>query len=674
MMNDKTLKALPGPVCDIVLKGGITSGIVYPLALVRLAEKYRFSCIGGTSAGAIAAAACAAAEYGRRNGRDGFARLKVLPGEMGTKLITMFQPTPNLKPVYEIFIAALNAKSKPGALLAGSWAAITGYSGRAIAGIVPGAALIIAALGSNNLAALVLGALLALLGLIGAIGWSLARAMLTELKENDYGLCPGIQQPGSKDEGFTDWLARLIDEAAGGERSDKAANSRKTNDPLTFGDLANVKDEGAPIKLAMMTTSLMEMRPYTLPILSARELKAQAQSTPEQPQVAQPRTGEKAIHNIFIFERGEWAKLFPTRVVDYLVANCDPFKQQHGEVGEFYYFPDQTHLPLVVAARMSLSFPGLICAVPLWRRDFTLKDDLKTQLQRCLFSDGGLSSNFPIHFFDHLLPNRPTFAITLDEYDERRNTTRDENDEGRKTARVWFPLTADSGSLIPVAPFAGLTGFLMRLIDSAKNWPDSLQSVLPGYRERIVHVSLKPEEGGLNLTMDPTTIDRLAGYGKDAGDKLCGFDLNLHRWRRFLVAMARMEETLDEVADAYFEAKGAWSISPISSPATDKPQKIANRRAQIITSRRSQSLRPCSLAGRSSQSSAGNGSRGRESAMATSRSRRRTFASPLSRSSPHPGYSQPRVWRKPAWQPQGRRTGAREAGTSVDAARMWAAR
>jgi Patatin-like phospholipase len=298
------------------------------------------------------------------------------------------------------------------------------------------------------------------------------------------------------------------------------------------------------------------MRPYTLPILSARELKAQAQSTPEQPQVAQRRTGEKGIHNIFIFERGEWAKLFPTRVVDYLVANCDPFKQQHGEVGEFYYFPDQTHLPLVVAVRMSLSFPGLICAVPLWRRDFTLKDDLKTQLQRCLFSDGGLSSNFPIHFFDHLLPNRPTFAITLDEYDERRNTTRDENDEGRKTARVWFPLTADSGSLIPVVPFAGLTGFLMRLIDSAKNWPDSLQSVLPGYRERIVHVSLTSEEGGLNLTMDPTTIDRLAGYGKDAGDKLCGFDLNLHRWRRFLVAMARMEETLDEVADAYFEAKG----------------------------------------------------------------------------------------------------------------------
>jgi len=45
------------PTCDIVMKGGITSGVVYPLALVELAKTYRFSNIGGTSARAIAAAA-----------------------------------------------------------------------------------------------------------------------------------------------------------------------------------------------------------------------------------------------------------------------------------------------------------------------------------------------------------------------------------------------------------------------------------------------------------------------------------------------------------------------------------------------------------------------------------------------------------------------------------------
>ncbi|HEY7819119.1 MAG TPA: patatin-like phospholipase family protein, partial [Vicinamibacteria bacterium] len=54
--------------CDIIMKGGITSGIVYPKAVCRLALEYRFRAIGGTSAGAIAAAATAAAEYGRLKG------------------------------------------------------------------------------------------------------------------------------------------------------------------------------------------------------------------------------------------------------------------------------------------------------------------------------------------------------------------------------------------------------------------------------------------------------------------------------------------------------------------------------------------------------------------------------------------------------------------------------
>ena len=51
--------------CDLVMKGGITSGVVFPKAIAKLATRYRFCNIGGTSAGAIAAAAAAAAEYRR---------------------------------------------------------------------------------------------------------------------------------------------------------------------------------------------------------------------------------------------------------------------------------------------------------------------------------------------------------------------------------------------------------------------------------------------------------------------------------------------------------------------------------------------------------------------------------------------------------------------------------
>ena len=165
-MNDKPLPKL---VCDIVLKGGITSGIVYPLALVKLAEKYRFSCIGGTSAGAIAAAVCAAAEYGRRKGYNGFEDVGTLPDEMGTKLITLFQPTPGLKPVYDIFLAALKAKSKLGVLSGCAWAALAGYKWWAMAGIAPGVAIIIAALACKSPAAVVFGVLVALIGLVVAV-------------------------------------------------------------------------------------------------------------------------------------------------------------------------------------------------------------------------------------------------------------------------------------------------------------------------------------------------------------------------------------------------------------------------------------------------------------------------------------------------------------------------
>src|SRR5438874_11437292 len=74
----------PAQECGIVMKGGITSGVVYPLAACELAKSYRFRRVGGTSAGAIAAAATAAAEYGRWRGTGGgFASLEALPGWLG---------------------------------------------------------------------------------------------------------------------------------------------------------------------------------------------------------------------------------------------------------------------------------------------------------------------------------------------------------------------------------------------------------------------------------------------------------------------------------------------------------------------------------------------------------------------------------------------------------------
>ena len=162
------------PSCDIVLKGGITSGVVYPLAIASLAEKYRFSNIGGTSAGAIAAAAAAAAEYGRGTENAGFDRLTKIPGEVGPNLLSMFQPTPVLKPLFDIFIAALKAKTKTGRAIAIIWTAVSGYWLCPLLGFLPGGIAIAVALASRGGSGFVaLGMLLALLAVLPALpgGW-----------------------------------------------------------------------------------------------------------------------------------------------------------------------------------------------------------------------------------------------------------------------------------------------------------------------------------------------------------------------------------------------------------------------------------------------------------------------------------------------------------------------
>ena len=71
---------MPEPFCDIVMKGGITSGIVYPPAIKVISDRFTFRNIGGTSAGAIAAAMTAAAEYRRCKGDGGGFTLGLIPG------------------------------------------------------------------------------------------------------------------------------------------------------------------------------------------------------------------------------------------------------------------------------------------------------------------------------------------------------------------------------------------------------------------------------------------------------------------------------------------------------------------------------------------------------------------------------------------------------------------
>jgi hypothetical protein len=523
--------ANPAATCDVIMKGGITSGVVYPLALIELAKRYRFSNVGGTSAGAIAAAAAAAAEYGRHVPGKGFMRLAQLPDEVGKILFSLFQPSPALKPLFDIFVAALGSGgSKTFRVLS---AAVCGFHYLAAAGSIPGILVWLAAWRNADLSwtSILLGLLLVAVGVTAGVLLGLYRAIGKGLPDNDFGLCPGKTQPGNSNAGLTDWLADLIDDIAGRDPAQ--------HPPLTFGDLTATASDGAvgkrKINLRMMTTNLTLRRPYSLPIEEKN----------------------------YGFRLADFERLFPPRITSYLTKHCEKLSAP-GQFDDLYRFPEPENLPLVVAARMSLSFPLLFCAVPLYAKDHTLREEEMEVWRRNLFSDGGISSNFPIHFFDRLLPSSPTFGISIDEYDDKRQPRKGDKfppDDPR--SRVWLPdpKRAGSGTLLPGLAFTGVAGFLMRLIDAAKDWQDNLQSTLPGYRDRIVHIVLKPAEGGLNITMPPELVGLLGAFGAQAGVELRDeFNLNEHRWRRFLVAIDRLNQTAGEVAEAYNGENGLASF------------------------------------------------------------------------------------------------------------------
>ena len=543
--------ATPTAVCDVIMKGGITSGVVYPLALTELAKKFRFAQVGGTSAGAIAASAAAAAEYGRHVPGRGFVLLAKLPAEVGKILFSLFQPTPSLKPVFDIAVAAIGNDSTTKKAMRMIGAALAGFAFAAAAGSLPGLLILVAGLWYCNPALVLLGVLLLLIGITIGVAICLYRAISKGIPHNDFGLCPGKTQPGNSTPGLSDWLADKIDDIAG--------RDPKKDPPLTFGDLAPAGDGGGhKITLRMMTTNLTLRRPYSLPF------------------------NEK----IYAFKLADFERLFPARITSYLTAHCEKVDDPAGEHVDLYKFPEPENLPLIVATRMSLSFPLLFCAVPLYAQDFTFQSKPeRDKWRKNLFSDGGLSNNFPIQFFDRMLPNSPTFGISLDDFNEKRvpedirkQYPRDDDPH----QRVWLPKTTSAGSgvLIPGEPLDGIVAFFSRLIDAAKDWQDNLQSTLPGYRDRIVHVGLEPNEGGLNINMPRDLVRRLGNYGALAGvDMRDEFDLDEHRWRRFLVAMDRMDHTLDEIAAAYNGQGGIESFAAFLNRYPNPPNPVSYKDA-----------------------------------------------------------------------------------------------
>ena len=586
------------PYCDLVMKGGITSGIIYPKLIYTLAKQYRFKNVGGASAGAIAAGACAAAEYKRRESGQftAFERLNELPQELSnretpngrSRLSNLFQPHASLRSHFAVLLAALNKKPPAAAagmltsmlashampavftLLVGAFLLIPSVSSLAVPllpafGIAIGALLVVGLAARLSAAAtgwrlivlwlityvllasapllypgvtwrlalagvglsLLVGAVLTWILAIAAAAWRFVAGLLRGLHRNGYGLCRGRTADSTGLAGLTDWLTHYFD---------GLADVSERDHPLTFGDLWGGTDSRSPdaVNLEVMTSAVSQQMIYGIPF----------------------REGVSA----FFYDPEEWKELFPERVMAWISARAAEIEAvTDGKAKRADdYAPDTTihcggrtlrplprgaDLPMVVAIRMSLSFPILLSAVPLYSVDFSRRANqeeksreraavkagvapkARFEATRIWFSDGGIGSNMPLHLFDALLPGHPTFAVNLrDEHPDRTikpNATKD-NDDGR----IFLPTSNASGFLRywpkpdDADPLVGLVGFLWSIVKTMQNWRDEIQFPYPGFKDRIVQISQRTDEGGLNLDMPKESIEALGEAGGMAAERL----------------------------------------------------------------------------------------------------------------------------------------------------------
>lgn len=608
--------------CDLIFKGGVTSGVVYPRAIEAFARTVRLRAIGGTSAGAIAAGAAAAAEFGARHHPDQrgdiFARVGAIPEELGraqgssTRMLGLFQPSRPMRALYRWCLAGLSegpARTLPvvGRLVWATWCRFPLWS---LVGAVVAALLFTAMaplMGSSLWSGAPPGAwgllMLAILvgGLLGGLT-GVGYAFLCVLPNENYGMCSGNRDvskapkhPGRRDakrQGdsttpdddapLTVWLHETLQLLAGG------GDRRK--EPLTFGDLWNApagadaasgvtrqsREASDPdpvtreraIDLRVMTTCVSQGRPYTFPL---------------------PEDETTSLY----FREEDMRRLFPPDVVEHLVRHArhpageDEASGRAGQAegdaadDELLRLPAMENLPILVPLRMSLSFPLLLEAVPLYTRaekrvpaaDARCPDregsagdtgSSSATFRRVWFSDGGLCSNFPVHLFDGPLPTRPTFAINLgDDLNVRHLDPAaappacfvrvpGRNGEG-KEERVLEPR--------PGKP-AGLAWFLGALLDTSRNWNDHTQLRTPGFRDRVAQVSLLKDEGGMNLRMTGVQIERLARRGQAAAELLIerffpdeeGYEHRTtwqnHVWVRHRTGMLLLEERLEALLAA----------------------------------------------------------------------------------------------------------------------------
>jgi predicted acylesterase/phospholipase RssA len=538
--------------CDVVMQGGITSGVVYPKFIALLSSRFKLRNIGGTSAGAISASAAAAAQYAKNNQNvNTFAEIDQLPtwlfepskvNSKNTNLKALFQPSSFLKSHFNVIAGALNTPNKLFKVFKIILALVLNFPFSLIVGALVWYALSSFLVRSWAITSVDEILLIIFFGFLWQ-GIYFTFSLLNRLAKNEFGICSGHDaNQNLLTPPLTDWLYRLQ------QRLARLALTR----PLTFGDLWGDQDK-KNIDLAMLTSCISECRGMRLPFDDFS----------------------------FVFSRKEMQKLFPDDVVNYMCQNAgDPNDQKYRldgikdrfagpskvdennkfieQTADKFLFPEPRNFPVIVATRMSLSFPILLSAVPLYR---IRKDAGETLgIKRVWFSDGGLISNFPIHFFDSMLPQRPTFGVSLYKVKtilkpQDRANLPDNNSENSQYD--WANLNERETPKSTIQ-------FLGTAFNTIRVWRDQSFSHAPGFRDRIVQIRHLKTEGGLNLDMPEDHIKALSDSGYDAASKIiarfCDAPIDSNGWAnhqrvRLCSSTAMLQQLLKDASEAYNSLK-----------------------------------------------------------------------------------------------------------------------
>ena len=563
--------------CDLIMKGGITSGVVYPPAIAELAKDHRFYSIGGASAGALAAAAAAAAEFGRQSGQNpsSFVYMDevnpMLAATHGTttKLESLVQPQASTRRYFNLMWALKKASRNSD--IAGSkssfhtrvarkgkatglalWALVMHSAPTTILALLGISLIVVAVLGailaSNSLAA---GIAIGIVACLGFLLWAagsvihLYRSFDDAFVGNHLGLCTGITP--TKD-GITDWLHDQIQRLAFGSNASR---------PLTYGDL-----DAFDIELVTMTTNASQGESLAFPF---------------------------ADEDAWAFHRADAIALFPSDIASYLIEYGeetrdgwvtrlrreelppDAPKDPGDAIGpeELLPLPPAWDLPVLLGARLSYPIPPMLSAFPLYRRvrkrDNVASAASESCYEKVWLTDGGLCSNLPVHLFDAALPSRPTYAISLS---NTEFTPRDPHEDEMVDAhrRVQRPTNGGLEMDLPVWKISTTSGFLKLIFNATRNWSDNSTQSEIGVRDRICTIELGPHEGGFNLDMTSATIEGLRYRGSAAGENLAwmvtgrkpaldptsGVDADSqwlrHRWIRMLATIEGSAKFVEKLA------------------------------------------------------------------------------------------------------------------------------